>query len=94
MNTNEAKAILENAIQFGKGVKEDYCTKFNGEAVENMEQILEILEYEVGELIVNGRLDGDDCYVVVKLDSSNEFKTPVPTGSALKVMEALYVLIP
>ncbi len=94
MDKQEAIEFLTKALPFNnKG--EDYCSDLDGNTIKSMEELLNILEEEYGELTLVGHHPehGDIC-ISVCLDSDVTYKTVSPYEANFKAMEAVYTLIP
>lgn len=96
MNHEEAKELLSRVLPLNEE-GDDYCSMLDGQAIKTHEELFDILLEGYGELSIDAvdPIDGDTTYVEVILSTEgNEFTTPCPIGLNLKVMEALYTLIP
>ena len=94
MDKQEAIEFLTEALPFhNKG--EDYSSDLDGNTIKSMEELLNILEEEYGELtLVGHHPEHGDVYISVCLDSDVTYKTVSPYEANFKAMEAVYALVP
>ena len=94
MNKQEAIQFLTSALPFAnKG--EDYCSTLDDTVIGSINQLVQILEEEYGELTLIGRHpELGDIYIVVDMDSDVYYKTVSPCEGNFKAMQAVYTLIP
>ena len=94
MNKQEAIEFLSLVLPFeDKG--QDYCSTLDDTVIGSINQLVQILEEEYGELTLIGRHpELGDIYIVVDMDSDVYYKTVSPCESNFKAMEAVYALIP
>ena len=94
MDKQEAIEFLTEALPFhNKG--EDYSSDLDGNTIKSMEELLNILEEEYGELTLLGNHpEYGDIYIVVDMGSDTTYKTVSPGEGNFKAMEAVYALTP
>ncbi len=94
MNKQEAIEFLTTALPFAsKG--EDYCSTLDDTVIGSINQLIQILEEEYGELtLVGHHPEYGDIYITVDMDSDVYYKTVSPSKGNFKAMEAVYALIP
>lgn len=93
MNKIEARQTLSNILPFDKEEHMDFNSTFNGEIIQDVDHLIEILESgKEGELVLMAYdpETHDSGYVVVELGSDIWYKTVSPIGINIKLMQAVY----
>ena len=96
MNKQEAIQFLTEVLPFGD-YGQDFQTKFGDKILRNMDEFITHLEEDFGEFTIDAYDSENNTLAIVYIDSNayeTLFKTPAPFGFTLKVMEALYIIIP
>lgn len=93
MNKQEAIEFLTLVLPFaGKG--KDYCSTLDNTVIGNINQLVQILEENYGELtLVGHHSEFGEIYIIVDMDSDVYYKTVSPSEGNFKAMEAVYSLI-
>lgn len=96
MNKQEAVEFLTKVLPFGD-YGQDFQTKFGDKILRNLDELITHLGEDCGEFTIDACDPDNNTLALVYIESDEcgtMFKTPAPWGFTLKVMEALYVLIP
>lgn len=96
MNKQEAIELLTKVLPFGSD-GEDFQTKFGDKILRNLDELVTHLEQDYGVFTIDAYDANNNSLAIVYVESNSSetlFKTPIPYGLTLKVMEALYTLTP
>lgn len=94
MNKQEAIEFLSLVLPFeDKG--QDYCSTLDNTVIGSINQLVQILEEEYGELTLVGRHpEFGDIYITIEMGSDVYYKTVSPSEGNFKAMQAVYALVP